>query len=288
MIIRKIRLFFSHFKALIRIKRSISPFFENGLYAIKNNALVRRIIFFRPFIVICSHTKKSRLAEGYVYIGPYSKKVTVVTKNITFGLYNNDSYSLSLMHNIAKYKDKLPYESSGVLAFEIKKRLIAYETIDGRKLMESDLNNGCIYILKTHVQILKTKILRNKILYYGSNRCLFYVQHGDLDFTNMLIDEHEHFVVFDYDHIDIYPALFDFFTFISYHRQLITNLINGEYDDLIREVFENTSESTVQVNSLVDKYLAKYLDVSKFQKNNYRQVITKKYPKSYKKLNIIL
>ena len=255
---------FNQYRKWLTIIRVFKPYFSNGIYWIKNDTLYKKPKF-APFLIILNHAEKIHTKPNATLLTSsvaWSQKLVIKKEPFILSLYRHKD-SRKWFANIKKYINNFPYQFAKIITMNDEQLYIVTTYIKGDfNESPNELNVRIAnYILLQNI-LFKQKTNDYVTKYFENNYVyLNMVQHGDFSFKNIIVSNDDFFVI-DIDTIDIYPLMYDFFRFICDFPEVIKLFFNGEFDQLIERLFENTCDRNLTINQLKDKYLSLFMSIS--------------------------
>lgn len=268
----------------------ISQFLENGYYVIGHNN-IKKVKKKKKTIIINSLEKVGSLnSSAKYYSGEWTDKDVFIFDKIVLSFYPGQH--LKWIENIKKYIDKLNYPKCDFYEINSEKLFTVCGFSKGAISYDPEkILKVCFDILILNEQAEKVNYLIYKesaIKKLRANNIeddfvLGYVQHGDVAVCNILWENKNSYHMIDFDLIEIYPALYDFFSLLLYESIGVFGLvyfINGFFDSEINNVLKlSEKELTIQK----DKYLAIFLSLRSYILDQNKRLLRKLLPKSYSK-----
>lgn len=242
------------FSVLVYIRKA-ARHLENGLYRYDHGTIIKVNHFgIRPFVFVFSFRKDAVRVydECHIIFGGWSRKVIFIFTDIVLSFYKNRKKYLGVRNNMEKYLSLCNYPKCKYLSFDDKKR-----TIISSKEKGQAANDHCaarlaksIIRLNRHAEKSYTSICEEGI---RIDNILTYIQHGDASRSNILVDGDEYCFI-DFDTINHYPALFDFFRLLLDVDEGLDQFITGSFDHELKQFFEQENIDYSDLEK--DKYLA--------------------------------
>ncbi len=240
---------------------TLSEFLVNGSYIVFNNKLIK--ICKRKAMFSVDNSKKAAFtySNGTIIFGEWTDKVIILFSDAVLSFYTIER--ISWIKHIEEYLPHLNLPVSELLAISADDRYTLFKRVRGRKLTKNDdlifiLND----ILDRNVKSKKTTIIPNDDRYKkikrmaASTSVLSYIQHGDVANCNIFVDGSDYCLI-DMDLINYYPAMYDFFSLVTYGdngHYLLPLVFNDFFSMKIGKLFDTDDLSRIRYYS--DQYLA--------------------------------
>lgn len=227
-LIRAISNHHNNHKQLYVFKR----FIKNGLYIFDGYHLSRLERFndigkINCLFLLLSIGKKAKMVEGIYHRGTY-KKCLCDKKSVIAYCPNDDIYTMN-RKNYLEFSKDFPYPFAKTFYFDDINHLICSEYIKGNSGRDRE-----------HLLLWATKILKlaKSAKHYFNDNTLYYVQHGDAWFDNIIWIDERNFVYIDLDRIGYWPALYDLiYGFVVAFRDEAFIMIEEYLYDEIADLF---------------------------------------------------
>jgi len=194
---------------------------------------------------------------GVSSVTPINKKVIKHNGNV-FNVYNyieGDGLENDLVENL---KNFVLVDRKTILKNRIMKKCNKfYDHLI--QIQSEDINKEIDYVTKCYAEIKDSQILKER-----------YVNHGDISRSNLIVNE-EGIHVIDFDETTIAPMLYDF-AVVSIKFFMDKGKFNFDlYNDMVREIVENTNYSEDDCKLVMKFYLCKIL-LEKFYLHTIRKI----------------
>ena len=194
---------------------------------------------------------------------------------------------ISWIQNIKTYIAECNYPRCNFETINLNQRYIVCSLSNGKvSYNPCNILKFCKDLLNFNIKAKQIKnymyndSMRNRLKKYNIDDIISYVQHGDVSACNILWDKSQYELI-DFDLIGIYPALYDFFTCLTYESIGLFGLpcfIKGYFDIELIKLF---NVSATKIEQIKDSYLAIFLIFRQSRLKCNISVLKKFVPDSY-------
>lgn len=266
----------------IKFINRFKQYFSNGLYFVHCDSIHKKVEL-RPFIIVLSFKHKIKSDNSCFMLAyadkNWSQKYVVKKGPFVFSLYSKTN-SNSFLERTNKYINEIVYDHPEYFLLNKQRGYSISSFINGESYIYSE--ERCIDAAK----YILTKNARSTFIdayNYDDKRTRFqnasetytfvsYLQHGDLALNNVLFNKTK-ITIIDFDTVDIYPALYDFFRVIIAFPNVMNKFFENEFDELLLMLFAKTFESRLSIEELKDKYFGIFIMVSPWDVTRYKKEV---------------
>lgn len=236
-IIRKMQNFFhiinfrrNNYRKIKKFKR----FIKNGFYYFDEKSISKNWVgstksrIINTYLVF-SAFKRTQLTTGEFFQGTY--KIVFCSKGFVISYCNNIEIYQMNKNNYQLYSSVFPYPYAKTLCFDDKNQIICSEYIAGKKY--GDVEHLLVWAYYVIRKTYNTEFVIKE-------NAIYYIQHGDAWFGNVIWTNDRTFVYIDLDRMGYWPALYDIVYGLTVAlKEEAFSLIENELYDEISCLFEH-------------------------------------------------